>query len=134
MSTLHVVKDHKIIYTKGALDSILKRANRIEINGEIRVIEETDKRAIMQANKAMSDRALRVLALAKHEYNEQEIEEENLIFIGLVGMVDPAPRSKGCGGKIKESRYRYNYDYRIMSTPHLPLLKNWELPRKPLKR
>lgn len=104
MSTLHVVKDHKIIYTKGALDSILKRANRIEINGEIRIIEEADKRAIMQANKAMSDRALRVLALAKHEYNEQEIEEENLIFIGLVGMVDPPrPEAKDAVAKLKKA-------------------------------
>ncbi len=87
MSTMHQDGDKKVSYTKGAMDQILKHATKILINGEVRPITKEDVAAIENAASSMSNDALRVLALAI-AYNEQ-LEEENLIFVGLVGMVDP---------------------------------------------
>ena len=87
MSTQHEYKGKKIIFTKGAIDSILKVATRISINGNVGELTAKDKENIMAASDAMAVDALRVLGLAYAENNE--LKEENLIFIGLVGMIDP---------------------------------------------
>ena len=87
MSTQHQYNGKKIIFTKGAIDSILKVANRILINGKERKITEKDKENIMKASDAMAVDALRVLGLA-YSYSD-ELKEEDLVFVGLVGMIDP---------------------------------------------
>ncbi len=87
MSTKHTNGENTIIYTKGALDSILKRTKSILINNEVKDITDEDIKNITNANSYFSDKALRVLALAYT--NEDKITEENLIFIGLVAMIDP---------------------------------------------
>ncbi len=87
MSTQHEYNGKKIIFTKGAIDSILKVATRIEINGEVRPITDEDKQNIMKASDTMAVDALRVLGLA-YSYAD-ELKEENLVFLGLVGMIDP---------------------------------------------
>ena len=87
MSTQHNYNGKKIIFTKGAIDSILKVANRILINGQERKITDKDKENIMKASDAMAVDALRVLGLAYAYSNE--LKEENLVFVGLVGMIDP---------------------------------------------
>ncbi|MDY6430342.1 MAG: cation-translocating P-type ATPase [Bacilli bacterium] len=87
MSTMHQEKDKKIVYTKGAVDQILMHAPSILLNGEIKKLTEKDKENILEAASKMSEKALRVLALAISY--QDKIEEENLIFVGLVGMVDP---------------------------------------------
>ncbi len=87
MSTQHQDGDKKIVYTKGAMDQILKNATQILIQGKARPITEQDKENIEKAASSMSGDALRVLALAISF--QEEIEEKNLIFVGLVGMVDP---------------------------------------------
>ena len=87
MSTQHEYEGKKIIFTKGAIDSILKVATRISINGKVRDITEKDKENIMAASDSMAVSALRVLGLA-YSYAD-ELKEENLVFIGLVGMIDP---------------------------------------------
>ena len=87
MSTQHEYNGKKIIFTKGAIDSILKVATKIEINGVVREITAKDKENIMAASDAMAVEALRVLGLA-YAYSE-ELKEENLVFVGLVGMIDP---------------------------------------------
>lgn len=87
MSTQHQDGDKLITYTKGAMDQLLKRSVSILDNGKVRPITEEDKKAIEDASSAMSEDALRVLALAYSEH--QEMKEEDLIFVGLVGMVDP---------------------------------------------
>ena len=91
MSTLH--KDC-VQYTKGALDSILKCCDRILENGKVRKITNEDFNRINQANSDFSDRALRVLALA-YDLNRKNIEEKNLIFVGLVAMIDPCREEAG---------------------------------------
>lgn len=91
MSTMHQEGDKKVIYTKGAMDQILKHATHILINGKVSPLTKEERNHIEEAAKDMSNNALRVLALAI-SYAE-EIEEENLTFVGLVGMVDP-PRKE----------------------------------------
>ena len=102
MTTLNNDNGNIIHYTKGALDSILKHTNKILDKGEIRSITKEDIDKIYEANSYFSDKALRVLALAYD--NKEKIEEENLIFIGLVAMIDP-PRAeaKPAVSKFKEA-------------------------------
>ena len=87
MSTQHEYNGKKIIFTKGAIDSILRVTTRIDINGVVREITAKDKENIMAASDAMAVEALRVLGLA-YAYSD-ELKEENLVFVGLVGMIDP---------------------------------------------
>lgn len=89
MSTKHKEDDKYIVYTKGALDSILLHTKYILMNGEVRPITEDDVADIYKANKRFSDKALRVLALA-YKYSNEKISEDNLIFVGLTAMIDPA--------------------------------------------
>ncbi len=87
MSTQHTYNGKKLIFTKGAMDSILRVASHIDINGEVREMGEKDKKNIVAASDAMAVDALRVLALA-YKYDD-ELKEEQLVFVGLVGMIDP---------------------------------------------
>ncbi len=102
MSTQHTYNGKKIIFTKGAIDSILKVADRIEINGEVRKITSKDKENIMKASDTMAVDALRVLGLA-YTYAD-ELKEENLVFVGLVGMIDPPrPECKNAVSIFKQA-------------------------------
>ena len=95
MSTIHKESDGSyFIAVKGAPDQLLKRVTRIEVNGEIRPITEEDKNAILATNKDLAKQALRVLMMAYKTSKEiptleSEIVESDLIFSGLVGMIDP---------------------------------------------
>ena len=95
MSTIHKAADGTyFIAVKGAPDQLLKRVTRIEVNGEVRPITEEDKNAILAINKDLAKQALRVLMMAYKTSNEiptleSEIVESDLIFSGLVGMIDP---------------------------------------------
>lgn len=100
MSTIHPQKkDGYYVFTKGAPDVLLERCNKIYINGAIRGLEQKDKEKINEANHALTSKAYRVLGLAFKELKDipQEITSENiedeLIFAGLMGMIDP-PREE----------------------------------------
>ena len=95
MSTIHkeAVGTYFVAVT-GAPDQLLKRVTRIEINGEIRPITDADKQAILTTNKDLAKQALRVLMMAYKTTNEiptleSAVVESDLIFSGLVGMIDP---------------------------------------------
>ena len=95
MSTIHKEADGTyFVAVKGAPDQLLKRVTRIEINGEIRPITDEDKKAILATNKDLAKQALRVLMMAYKTTSdiptlESEVVESDLIFSGLVGMIDP---------------------------------------------
>lgn len=97
MSTLHTdQKTGRIIqYTKGAPDEVLKKCTFILDGDKKKPITEEDKKNILNANKAMADKALRVLMASYTEYDKMpekisaEAVEKDLCFVGLVGMIDP---------------------------------------------
>lgn len=91
MTTVHRKGDQFIQYTKGGLDEILSICNRIRIDDEVRPITREDKYIIHEKHDNYAKEALRILALAYDESAAQGDlgEEENLIFMGLVGMIDP---------------------------------------------
>lgn len=97
MTTIHRVGEGKWrVYVKGGLDETLSVCKRIRINQKVQPITDADLEQIRQMNEAMANSALRVLAMAYTELSElpDKIDvasiETNLIFIGLVGMIDPA--------------------------------------------
>ena len=95
MSTIHKEADGSyFVAVKGAPDQLLKRVTQIEIDGEIRPITDEDKQAILATNKDLAKQALRVLMMAYKTTSEiptleSEVVESDLIFSGLVGMIDP---------------------------------------------
>ena len=88
MTTVHKIGDKIISYTKGSTDELLTRCSSIYSDGKIRPITKSDKDTIMKAMSEMSNEALRVLSLAIRDGNENA-EEQDLTFIGMVGMIDP---------------------------------------------
>lgn len=82
-------------YTKGAPDEVLRRCTHYEKNGQIWPLTHDVRQAILQENKRMADKALRVLAAAKRQYDERPADhdpaswEQEMTFIGLTGMIDP---------------------------------------------
>lgn len=89
MTTVHLSNNKRVSYTKGALDQILNKTTGISINGIIKPISEKDIIRIQEAAALMAKGALRVLAFAYKE-DVQMASEDNLIFVGFVGMIDPA--------------------------------------------
>ena len=99
MTTVNKVNDKYIIYTKGGIDELLNRCIAYEINDEIKNDIDVYSNKIRQENEQMAKEALRVLGCAYKEIDhvptKQEMEniENDLIFIGMVGMIDP-PREE----------------------------------------
>ncbi len=95
MSTIHNVDGKLVQYTKGGPDVVLAKCTYYWENGEAKPMTEAKRAEIMAANKAMADRALRVLAAAKRDWAEQPTDnapaflEQDLCFLGLTGMIDP---------------------------------------------
>ena len=96
MTTVHKTADGSLVqFTKGAPDELLKRCTKVLVQGETVELTEELRGRILAANKEMADRALRVLAAATKDlaqapevYDSTGVEQE-LCFIGLVGMIDP---------------------------------------------
>ena len=99
MTTVNKVNGKYIVYTKGGIDEILKRCKSYEINNEIHQNLNEYINRIREKNEEMAKEALRVLGCAykeiDHEPTKEEMEtiENDLIFIGMVGMIDP-PREE----------------------------------------
>lgn len=95
MSTIHKTADGILQFTKGAPDEILKHCTKIFKNGEVSPLTDADRDAVLKKNKEFADRALRVLACGykqlscvPEDQSPDNIENE-LVFCGLVGMIDP---------------------------------------------
>ena len=99
MTTVNKVGDKYIAYTKGGIDELLAKCTKYEINGEIKDNLNEYKATIEKYNIEMAKDALRVLAMAYKELDHEPTDEEmktiesDLIFVGMVGMIDP-PREE----------------------------------------
>jgi len=92
MSTLHKTDKGKEIFAKGAFEEIIKKCSHIEIGGKQRKLTAKDKKDLLEKTNSYAKEALRVLAFAYKTY-EKRYDEDNLIFVGIVGMIDP-PREE----------------------------------------
>ena len=95
MSTVHSINGNFVQYTKGGPDVVLARCTHYWEDGKTQPMTEEKRAQILAANKAMADKALRVLAVAmrfwddKPADNTPEYLEQELVFVGLTGMIDP---------------------------------------------
>ena len=110
MTTIHQLEDGKyLVATKGAPDMLLDRVTKIEKHGEISVFTEDDRTTLMKLNKEMATQALRVLAMAYKvidslpEIVDTNSIEHDLIFAGLVGMIDPERKEAAAAIKVAQS-------------------------------
>ena len=95
MTTVNKNNGKYIVYTKGGVDELLKCCNSFLYKGEIRTNLDSYAKWIRENNEKMAKEALRVLAFAYKEMDhlpskeEMKTIENNLTFIGMVGMIDP---------------------------------------------
>lgn len=110
MTTIHQLEDGKyLVATKGAPDMLLDRVTKIEKHGEVSAFTEDDRTTLMKLNKEMATQALRVLAMAYKvidtlpETIDTDSIEHDLIFAGLVGMIDPERKEAATAIKVAQS-------------------------------
>ena len=95
MTTVHLANGKYRVITKGAPDVLLKRCTKYYDNGNIISFDSSRRLKIEQENNDMAEKALRVIAVAYSELNslpskiDSTTIENNLIFVGLIGMIDP---------------------------------------------
>lgn len=99
MSTINNIDKQNILFSKGSLESILERCNSYEENGTIYKLTNEKKKELFEIEENLAKRALRVISFAYRKIEDKEYQdknddeilylEDNLIFIGMVGMIDP---------------------------------------------
>ena len=95
MSTVHDTANGFVQYTKGAPDEVLKKCAYYWKDGKAHPLTDDVRAEILGANKSMADKALRVLAGAMRSHDDKPADnspaalERELVFLGLVGMIDP---------------------------------------------
>lgn len=92
MSVLNQVNEDKIVYSKGAIEFLIKKCRFIEKNNKILRLTETKKNKILDFNNNMTSNSLRTIGFAYKKVDTvvKGSFEEDLIFLGFVGMEDPA--------------------------------------------
>ena len=99
MTTVNEVNGKYIVYTKGGVDELLARCNGYLLNGKIKQDLDEYAKVVRRNNENMAKEALRVLSCAYKEIDHKPTDEEmkniesDLIFVGMVGMIDP-PREE----------------------------------------
>lgn len=113
MTTVHKEDEGFVSYTKGAPDVLLSKCTHILTENGVREINDEDKQKIREANKAMADKALRVLSLGMRKFSSmpedttEQALEKDLTFVGLSGMIDPVrPEVKDAIKICKEAGIR----------------------------
>ena len=97
MTTIHTALEGVVAYVKGAPELVLSKCSQIHRDGGVSSMSEAEREEVLRVNERMAERALRVLAFAYRPLNGSKINgevkaeqvERNLIFLGLVGMIDP---------------------------------------------
>jgi len=92
MTTIHLKGKHKTVFTKGAPEILIHYCKFIQKNGKIITLTKAEKQKVLKANEEFADNALRVLGIAFKPLTgpvTSENAEKDLVFLGLVGMIDP---------------------------------------------
>jgi Ca2+-transporting ATPase len=98
---------HYLVLSKGAVDSLLEVSNRAWVGGKTEPLDESWRGRILKANNDLAKNGMRVLGLAFRQSDDPDPLEENLIFIGMVGMIDPArPEVQEAVREAKEAGIR----------------------------
>ena len=87
MSALYTDGKNTKLYSKGSLESILSKSKYILLNGKKEKLDKKKKDELFKIEKKLSSKALRVLAFAYKD--TADLDEKDLIFIGMIGMIDP---------------------------------------------
>ncbi len=113
MSTLHTSEEGLIQFTKGAPDEVLKLCTHILTEEGVQPLTDGLREQVLSQNKAMADRALRVLGAAQRRWDappsdtEPSTLEQDMTFIGLTGMIDPVrPEVKAAISQCKQAGIR----------------------------
>jgi Ca2+-transporting ATPase len=107
MTTMHKEESGEVAYSKGAFEVILKSCQKeLTAQGEV-LLDETRTQAIHKAAQSMAENALRVLAISYKPQTTKEEAEKDMVFLGLVGMIDPPrPEAKASIQTCKEAGIR----------------------------
>lgn len=143
MSTIHRMDNGFIQYTKGAPDEVLRRCTRYEESGRMLPMTEEKRQEILAQNKAMADKALRVLAAAIRLWegglpkdDSPEYLEQDLCFVGLAGMIDPVrPEVKAAIQQCRTAGIRpvmITGDHKDTAVAIAKSWGYWTIPRRPL--
>lgn len=93
MSTVNIVNNKQVLFTKGALDVLINKVNYVADSHGIRKLNDEERKEIISVNKQLSEQGLRILAFAYKELQDKEEitkeDENNYVFTGLISMIDP---------------------------------------------
>lgn len=89
MSVVSEINGKKYLFTKGSFDSVIACSTKIEKNNKITVLTKKEREKLKRIEQDKSDRSLRLLAFAYKELTDDILEEKDLIFQGLIGVIDP---------------------------------------------
>lgn len=112
MTTLHQTQEKKLeAYVKGAPEVVIERCTHVLQDGKVKKLSALEKKAILEVNEKMASDALRVLGIAYRELTNHALEnideekiENNLVFLGLTGMIDPPrPEAKEANAKCRDA-------------------------------
>lgn len=107
MTTLQEIEGVPTLMTKGAIDVLLARSDRLMTSEGVRELTEADREEIMRVNNSLSEEGLRVLAFGYRELDcVRELsldDEQGYVFIGLISMIDP-PRPESVAAVVDAKR------------------------------
>ena len=93
MSTVNIVNNKQVLFTKGALDVLINKVNYVADSHGIRQLNDEERKEIIRVNKQLSEQGLRILAFAYKELQDKEEitkeDENDYVFTGLISMIDP---------------------------------------------
>ena len=93
MSTVNIVNNKQVLFTKGALDVLINKVNYVADSHGIRKLNDEERKEIISVNKKLSEQGLRILAFAYKELQDKEEitkeDENDYVFTGLISMIDP---------------------------------------------
>ena len=93
MSTVNIVNNKSVLFTKGALDSLINKVNYLTTSNGVRRLSDEERKKILLVNKQLSEQGLRILAFAYKELQDREEitkeDENDYVFTGLISMIDP---------------------------------------------